>query len=315
MKKLLLIVATILLSYNIKAQKDDYIPMLGDSIVWHLSGEPWGETYSIKPEMDTIINELVYTKVSEELWNGILTSYLREDSIERKVYILSKDSIEERLLYDFSLKQGDSTFLQFAHIEYTLQTGWYTVDTIMDYFYNNTNRKLYYLTCPENQFIPELQEYPRLYWIEGVGSIIHPAYLDCPNWYVCMYPICPQHVYNMALICTHKEGENIYMHPCWEMAGGDCDSGISIQEKEKIAGKGIYPNPVTDVSKLDLSQINEKIAKIQIFNSLGYLVKEQQAVGSNSKLSVRKSDYTPGLYFLRILTINNRIHSFKFIIN
>ena len=206
MRKIIIIGLFAALCYQAKAQNDEYIPMLGDSIVWHFSCEPWNGAHTISPEKDTTINSLKYKKIRDIVSLVPFTSFIREDTIERRVYLLSIDSLNERILYDFSLEKGYSTYLN---------------------------------------------------------------------------------------------GEHNYMHPCWEIAGGSCDSGIVIQEKEKIQEKGIYHNPVTDVSKLDLSQFKDDVAYIQIYNTFGFLEKEIKT-NNNTELSIKKSDYKPGFYFLRI---------------
>jgi hypothetical protein len=66
----------------------------------------------------------------------------------------------------------------------------------------------------------------------------------------------------------------------------------------------VYPNPTTYNFTIDFTSLNESgLAKIQIINSLGVLIKERKAtVNQTSKLVFNVSDYAKGIYIVQIVT-------------
>lgn len=108
-------------------------------------------------QCDTTINTKLYHKVLNCDTNGNNTSYrgaIREDTLTQKVYYIASDSLQERLVFDFSLQPND-TFL------YATPNGYKTlhVDSISIKYLLGQNRKIIYF----DSLSP---------FVEGVGSII-----------------------------------------------------------------------------------------------------------------------------------------------
>jgi hypothetical protein len=128
MKKILLLAIVFFLllrcSNSLKAQ--EYIPIPLDSTMWKIhywvshpgpnnDCECYGYTYTLG---DTIINSKNYTIVDKlfnpsclpcigRAYNPIKKAAIRQDSIERKVYIIRLPvSLNERILYDDRLSCG-----------------------------------------------------------------------------------------------------------------------------------------------------------------------------------------------------------------
>lgn len=126
-------VISILLFISLSLKAQDYIPLVYDGTHWIIrfdetdTPQPVDGLWEYYTNGDTILGSTNYTKVYyrslvitqdgppfEALEPYHLFGYLREDSIERKVYAIQNESYtecpenSEFLLYDFSLNVGDT---------------------------------------------------------------------------------------------------------------------------------------------------------------------------------------------------------------
>lgn len=111
MKKYLLVVFHLLFAYIIFSQ--DYTKTVAvekEYVISEVVGVGGGgggicyHYYHIA--CDTLIGDLIYYKVESENFEEA-RGYVREDTLEQKVYFWPKDSISERLVVDYQLKVGD----------------------------------------------------------------------------------------------------------------------------------------------------------------------------------------------------------------
>ena len=134
MKKLILSIMVIL-TLSSMAQKSVYYPFPDSNAQWnmHLSlqgipGPAHEEFYSIILTGDTLINGLTYHKLTipyvESSGKSITTMIspgykgaIRQDTLNRKTFIIPPATITEQLLYDFTMQIGDTVK---GHIEPTL---------------------------------------------------------------------------------------------------------------------------------------------------------------------------------------------------
>ncbi len=127
---------------------------------------------------DTLINFRPYSKVYTHRAAYIDTSFyfIREDTAEKKIWLLNYDFMSERILYDFSLNTGDSIYLTFGDTVWDLnplyKTGYYKVDSVININTLAGSRKTLYLRNHHNVDKVVLK------WTEGVGSQISPVYLE-----------------------------------------------------------------------------------------------------------------------------------------
>jgi len=73
----------------------------------------------------------------------------------------------------------------------------------------------------------------------------------------------------------------------------------------------IYPNPVVDLSTLEISGFVEGEIKIEILNALGSLVLSQKMVPGRA-ITLNGRDLSPGLYFYRLILPQNQVKSGRF---
>jgi len=191
MKRTLLFMACVLASLTMLAQsiQNDYIPFVEMGKQWHVvrsdcnSGSPivHYENYMLGEEV--VKNGKTYIKMyrSEDDLTAVYdTGLLHEEN--RKVYIYDADKQEEHLIFDYSLKAGD-TYEAYSSFENNMVS--YKVMSVDDCtecpgvrtFYNDENadstvisyRKLRQWTVcrADNESLQKT-------WIEGVGSLKGP---------------------------------------------------------------------------------------------------------------------------------------------
>lgn len=73
----------------------------------------------------------------------------------------------------------------------------------------------------------------------------------------------------------------------------------------------IYPNPVTDLSTLEIDGFLEGEVKIEILNALGSLVLSQKMVPGRA-ITLNGRELSPGLYFYRLVLPQNQVKSGRF---
>ena len=62
----------------------------------------------------------------------------------------------------------------------------------------------------------------------------------------------------------------------------------------------IYPNPATNIVNIEISGVNEGIADIEIYNTMGNLIRKE-TIESNGIFSLNVSNLTQGIYYIRII--------------
>ena len=288
---LLLLVITAFASSRLQAQKKEpYIPVLADSIYWWEVGRyEFGELclehyHSIEKQ---IYNDTVYHKFMEG-WHV-------EDTTERRVYRLSSspETGTRSLMYDYSLNEGDSVWMY----SYTSAYYWFYVDSIsyMDTYAGN--RKVWYLHYNDGAY----REYP--IWVEGIGSLagfwrfnMEPR-LDLWGWGI--------------LNCWYADDELIYKSDFAEQWGCELQY-LDIDDKSK-PDITLYPNPVTDISFIEIENTECKEYTITFYTILG---KKIYSENTNSNIyQINASVFSNGIYFYVISDNNQIVYNEKFIVN
>ena len=312
-KHKLIIILLLLTISSIQTKAQDYIPMLGDTNVWTYAHWPW-EWVDIVTTKDSVYKGLTYKKILHEGWNNNLpygtTGLLREDSLLQQVWYIEPDSLNERIIYDFSLDEGDSIWLQWNAdaMGVMLQDGWYYVDSIRIKTFFETERRVFYLDNPLNEdigFGPTGRPY--IEWIEGVGSNLHPTYFvikDCAA-----DPCNIMFYYGASIICAFVNDNDIYRY-CqfgWFWDGfwdGDCFTATDIENIIQTDVFIIYPNPVTNKIVIKTETISDKY-DIMIRDIHGQILKYSEI--KNKEKSIDVSDLSNGIYIISIYSKNNII--------
>jgi hypothetical protein len=170
-----LIIYILIVPFIISAQT--YIQMLGNNTsAWHV-GVPdfsgpkvtWSSVDQFNAEEDSIVSSNAYKKLYKDFSNTHrFIGLIREDTVNRKVYFIPRDSTQENILYDFSLTPRDSFLFKFRS---QLPTGWYNlknIDTVN--ILGNTLKRFIY-----ESLIPNVNRTIELW--EGIG--LSNEYLFC----------------------------------------------------------------------------------------------------------------------------------------
>jgi photosystem II stability/assembly factor-like uncharacterized protein len=75
----------------------------------------------------------------------------------------------------------------------------------------------------------------------------------------------------------------------------------------------VYPNPVSDISRIVIPPSSSGKYTLEIYNELGLLVKHASVLGTE-QFEIRKPDFPTGMYFFRVIGSYSGFYSGKFIV-
>ena len=222
----ILLFALLLLPQLLQAQEENYRPFAQDGKRWSVQvGLIMENDYGNRIEGDTVINGESWKKV----YNYVgfpdfgMTYYVALRDVGQKVYAIAKGSTRPRLLYDFSLKEGNTvrcgmegnafcclldkgeqpdTLLGFPFVSYLKVE---RIDTIT---YREQAYRRFTLTFLDSYHEPlrngEEAVFGNVVWIEGVGSGAGPfsPWVPLPTE-GCIYQGCEL---NKEYLCTDFYG-------------------------------------------------------------------------------------------------------------
>lgn len=281
MKSKVIILSILLFGWNINLHAQNYISIFGvESTKWYQAREiiDFVEPVIIETGNDTLINMLPYTKILVSSGVIYISYYLREDTVEGKVWIYDNDDSTEYLIMDLSLNVGDTFRMSTV---YNYQDSLAVVNSIT--FENG--RKIVELGY-------ELIIYPnvnQLKFIEGVGPTAGLLYQ--------LSSIDDNIVNNNLLLCTYKDGsqdyylDEPYNNNCYYVGG----AGL-FGNSNKVLSK-IYPNPANNEINVEFEE--NYTGNIKVFNILGQLMNRFEMENAN-KIVLGINDLTTGMYFISL---------------
>ncbi|MBQ3676888.1 MAG: hypothetical protein II926_05935, partial [Bacteroidales bacterium] len=177
--------------------------------------EPNQTTYTIEILKDTMVNDNMYQKTSYK------NRHFRE--ADGKVFCRTNES--EYLLYDFTLKPNESFEIENKAITVVCLQVEYTAD----------QKKLMVEYSRQSQFGVEKQID---IWIEGMGSCIHPFWIDFvfPN----------PGALETKVLCFHRDNQLLYLNTLYSDCDGEQLTCTELQQNSK------FNNPVKDKLTLTL---------------------------------------------------------------
>jgi hypothetical protein len=297
-QKLLTLTVGLLHVFLLSAQ--NYVPIPEKNMAW-FNYTGCGEDYW-NITGDTLIGGFNYSKVSlyHVEYNvapmpfnyctplaGITTSTsyagaFRNDSIQKKVYIVPKNSSTEQVLYDFSLQPGDTlkdTYLSSLHGSAILER----IDSIS---LGGIQRARYTFShCGFDASQASVGDSLRL--IEGIGS--NQSFLS-------PYELCG---YNgnifYTLECVTYNGQAIYP------SGSNCTVLTQLKETELSASINIYPNPSLQDEVSILS--NGELKTIEILDIRGKSLRRETIYKDKQVIRIPEN----GIYFIRGFDTRGRL--------
>ena len=206
--------------------------------------------------------------------------------VEQEIYFRNLEN-KQGLLYDFSLKQGDSIQTVNTSVEYreSITFKVIRIDTVNCF---GVNRKRFEMlgisfNCTD-------------YWIEGIGSVnglLRSIFYVTGGF--------------SKLLCVHDNSNQIYQNPqrntCYEQEEG---TGIEETGKSKFY---VYPNPT--FGKIFIEGLTEtQNLNMCVYNVLGTLIYRQNIMTKEIQLNLQKGIYIfafegkDNFHYKQIITIN-----------
>ncbi|MCF8298059.1 MAG: T9SS type A sorting domain-containing protein [Saprospiraceae bacterium] len=118
---------------------------------------------------------------------------------------------------------------------------------------------------------------------------------------------CKGATYPNTLICIYNEIDGIMFYTM------RVDMYGSIPEINRSHNVKLYPNPAHEKITIDISNNNQEIVLMEIYNLEGKKIINTEHRTPNVEIDV--SNWKPGIYFGRIIYENNENKEFKFIVN
>lgn len=273
-----------------------------------------GDTNILSNDYKKIYHEY-YSPGNNQHW---LLGYMREDTVNRKIYFLDKMSTTDDLLYDFSLTVGASAQLNFPGSFGSFPAGTYTVTHVDSVMTRVGFRKQLKLIGPGSD---------TLVHIESIGNVMHPLYLygyfsQGGMFYFNGDPSC-DYKYELGLACKYSDNEKYYQSCTYTLAQlnnciykyDSCNyftNCSSIEEISNVTNYRVIPNPTIDVSNLEMDLINEESLSIELYDisgrQLAILYKGHQNIGKTT-IPLDLSKYENGYYFIKVEGSKTNIYS------
>lgn len=299
MKKSVLFLIFILQLSIVKGQQ--YFPFPDSGAIWNCAHFNYSQQDTIYSQYGIIGDTMFDLKQYHKLYllndtllnlpNATYVGALREES--RKIFFRYNDCQYEILLYDFTKQVGDSIHSLFSEFEIlscdstTSYNG--IIAGIDSTLINGTYRKVYHI----DPWYPD--------WIEGIGSLagllnpIPPQITGFDTW---------------NLVCFKKDEEVLYLNPdyntCFPLIVGIRENNITSNSAIKI-----YPNPVRDISTLEIT--GNEFKYLTFYNNSGQMLNRFE-ISNRKTIQLNKGDFNSGLIFYKIETTGGQYITGRIII-
>ena len=288
-KRLLIFIIIFQFSTEIKSQ--DYIPIAVEGAQWVVAynhiNTPWlvDDLWEYYAEGDTNIDGETYKKIYfrqlvvtqdpppfEPDGEYELKGFIRDDSIERKVFAVDMDpwsdfcpENEEFLMFDFSVITGDT--VDFCLIPYFYT---WTIDTIYPGIFHGFETRYYeFLYCDAGFY-------------EGMGStygLFEPLFTPIKN---------------------SNQNYILYTYLYYYCRESPCNLIVSVPEFPSVENHlQIFPNPARDIVNINMrSSVTD--GEISLFNIYGQEIMKVQIDKGDVEYSLDLSGLTSGYYILTL---------------
>ena len=303
MKSIILCFVTSIFINNCLAQNS--FPNLTSNPIWRINvwipnDTPHNRLWNFTFTKDTLINNKIYQVVTyvdrfkQPLYD---LGYIRTENakvfVRRKRHFLNTIT-PERLLYDFAMKKGDSTYCSGDYYNYRNDSMLFKVKSVDTVIVAGVRRKRMEMEYMVNGIGDPLSI---MYWIEGIGSTSHPFYA-----FACLNGACEE---MEDLACYENAGVLLY-YDSWF---SDCAPLTATNDFENIDIK-VFPTLAID--KITIESHYDKDLQLQISNAIGQVFVKGKV--NNERKEVDVSLLSNGIYFIT-LSDNKRIKTFKFVKN
>jgi hypothetical protein len=263
-----------------------YIPMLNTQNEWHFTSCYEGCITDIYyTDGDTLVNNKMH-KILDGYHYISRTFLLYEDVEQKKVSLtrISPNRIDEYVLYDFGLEEGDTFDMKNPITPFPEEGGLFVLDSIRNVeIWPGTSRKHFYFSPHESNTISS----QNAIWVEGVGSL---SMINAPGGH--------PDINNVGLLnCFFKNTELFYSNLTPEVTV--CEPTIlSLSENKKQ--EVIVYFPENDKSICYIKNI-ENIKKIELFDLNGRKLAAFQSQYQN-EIRLDLNSFSNGIYLLKLIS-------------
>lgn len=273
MQKIYLFLIICLLS-NRLVNAQPYESIFGEtSTSWNIYEEiaDAGDTHLLHIYNDTTFNGFSYKYVTDDY--EFNSGYLREDTMEGKVWFYSPETELEYLIMDLSLAVGDTFY-----IDSNTETGLFA---LVDAVFFLDDKKHIHLN------FPLIYGNDSLEFIEGMGTnagIYFPY-----NYY---------EYFNIYLLCAYKDDIQTYSNSYFD---GICEYNWTYTENmlQQKPSLSVFPNPCSDVALIKFNNIQKNNFRCVIYNSSMQIVYERKDI-SDDHFVFNKGNLNQGIYFISL---------------
>jgi hypothetical protein len=239
------------------------------------SGGSEHQSYWVKFQADTLINDLEYKKVMQSddslHSNWYVKGFIREDVTSQKVYLYDVYNQVDILLYDFSLETGDSILAGDGE-------SYAKVDTVIYKPFGNSTDTLKQI-CFDSGCNTR--------WIEGIGSLW--GVMEGLNAFFITGEIS-------KLVCYYDNDNLVYHNPEFETCF-PVSTSVSILKFGNKKNIKIFPNPASD--KITIHSLRSRIFEVEIYDLTGTCLYQNLNVGSN-RVELKTDKLSKGMYVLKV---------------
>jgi|GEM_PF-718294 len=294
MKKFTLTIIILLAMVAVNAQNGrnkttGYESIFGkDTTSWNVVWDMFDGLFTagFYPNGYAVINGTEYRAIN---CNPMITRtpfYVREDTLEGKVWIWDENVTKERLIMNMQMQKGDTFLLAPYYLYEQTNDSVAVVDTV---FEDENGRKHIGFDFAVNHWL--FQQPQKLEFIEGTGAT-----------YGLVYQLQEDEFFSFdqeILLCAFKDGSKTYFHP--EYPDTCSMTIVGVKEISQRNDCRLYPNPGNNVLCL---QTLLKNADFELYDITGRRIVQQKIDRANTIINT--SALLPGMYFYRF-TLNGEV--------
>lgn len=289
---------SLLIFTSLNSYSQSYIPLLQSGNQWSVlrdGANPTHYTELFKVDIDTLINGKLCKKIvtsrdssSTAIYN--FSCYMFEDTATQRIYNFDSQ-FNQKFYFDFKMQVGDSLFVSAPIYGFSV-CDTFIVAEVSSIDVGGISRKRITLS-----YFSDTTEFTNAdIWIEGIGSYHGLVY-------GAVSPRLIGSQYN--LLCFSANNQLVYENSIFNYCYSS-NVGIEMVDKQDIL---LFPNPISDV--LNIRNLENKSAKLQVFDSFGRLVLQQNLSEANSQVSL--FNLKAGMYNVLIFNDQKIIASKKII--
>jgi hypothetical protein len=285
-----------LLSLGMGMKAQTYMPMLDQHNEWQVISCYMGDCFKdiYYTDGDTLVNGQQH-KILDGYHYISRSFLLREEVDTKKVFLTThiNNHIDEYLLYDFSLAEGDTIYMNNPITPFPPEGGYYKVDSIRQRPIMNQNQGRFFYFSPAPSNDAEFTFKP--IWVEGLGSL---SIVTAPGG-------SPDYDGVGQVSCFFKNGNLFYFDG--EMQES-CSSVFLTKDPSKTFFAQFHVQQNWGIIRSEVP-----MESVEIYSITGEFIRKESGKNQNN-LEINLQTLKKGAYILRLKSSNNQFKSIKFLL-